>query len=262
MKFSNIILHILRFSVECCGTEVMSFQEKLGQTVIHVLRASFGYFMMFCVVTMNIWLLISVVVGSAIGYGVGKPLVANHIRDSFTSHGYNTARVDIWNHGRNRSERSKSWRYQAIQSTNLSISRHGEDETCSEKQVLDRKHFEKGDNGPEIIWIRRSSEDQRSQENNASEVFDETEVQLRYPDNVSSIASEDRSPKSRFKSTSKVINASFRSSKSETLSSRSSVNSLVRNVKDNHVSRNSSRASTGRFKPVSQQIRRQISDLT
>lgn len=251
---------------------VITCQEKVGQTVIQVMRVLFGYFMMLCVMTMNIWLLISVVIGAAVGYGVGKPIVANGIHDAVTSHGYDSAIVRISRRANRRSEVSRSWRYQAI-----SGSQFGKPEVCSKQstQEVDESVCSPGN---DIIWLRRSSE------NIAPDIPPDLnkneDVQVRThgdpvsasTSNVDSINSrESGSSFSRFRSTSKIINESFRSHKSDSESIKHLSNASVfsqespqiryhRNASrtPSKVSRTSS-VSSGRFKSVSRQINKEMS---
>lgn len=192
----------------------MTFGEKLGQSVIHLFRVLFAYFMMLCVMTMNVWLLVAVVTGAIVGYGVGKPLVANRIDDAITSYGYDSAAVKIHRRG-NRTERSKSWRYQPIVRSNRDVKTRltESDETFlddTEEFEFNSMHNENRNNGAEIIWIRRSTEELRLKQSKLSDVFDDSDE----THNFDSIRSEGRHSSrssNRFRSTSKVINDSFRS---------------------------------------------------
>lgn len=262
----------------CCGVEVVTVWEKLGQTSVQILRVICGYLMMYCVMTMNVWLLVSVVVGAAVGYGVGKPLVANMIQDSVTSHEYSTVRAQVFSHSRNRSERSKSWRYQPIQRPDYSHLKRDDEQGLSNTEVnLSSRYSERGDECTDVVWIRRSNEDLTSRQHDLSEVFDpsDTSVQTRHQEHFNSIKSTNTASSrsmSRFKSTSKVINESLLSWKSDIgskYSSDSQLNtSFLRNPdrsspggirKSGHVSRSASSSSTGRFKSVSKQIMKQLS---
>lgn len=48
--------------------------HHLRTTLIHALTAGVGYILMFCVMTMNVWLLVSVVLGSGVGHLIVRPL--------------------------------------------------------------------------------------------------------------------------------------------------------------------------------------------
>lgn len=274
------------YRAKCCGAPVVTFGEKLGQSIIQVLRVSFAYFLIVCVNTMNIWLLIAVVVGAAVGYGVGKPLLANSIDDSVTSHGYTTASLSISSRRNNRSERSKSWRYQQVNRPDLIIQKRPieDDETFTE-DLEGLNDSENTNNGADVIWIRRSTEELRPNPRDLNDVFDDPDVKIRTPEdsyNVDSIRSEgresSRSDSNRFRSTSKIINDSFRSYKSDnemrkystsaSTSANVSFDSQTLDSIDNRkrskrstskVSRNASTASGGRFKPVSREINRHMS---
>lgn len=278
------------FRPECCGVPVISFWEKLGQTIVYMLRVIFAYFAMFCLMTMNIWLLISIVVGALIGYGVGKPLVANQIHDSITSHGYESVQIKLTHPDghlkNNRSQRSRSWRYQPINRPDIVLKtrQFDEDLTFSDNGANDSR------SSADIVWIRRSSDDLRMKASESS-VFGESDMQVRTIDeplmtadstnNFDSIKSDGRQSTrsaSRFRSTSKVINDSFRSYKSESevakynASASTSANvSFESNTLDmldrrcrvpkrsaSKVSRSTS-TSSSRFKPVSREIMRQMS---
>ncbi|XP_045159326.2 uncharacterized protein LOC123524866 [Mercenaria mercenaria] len=281
---------IKRHGPECCGASVVTFGEKLGQSIIQMLRVVFAYFMMLCVMTMNVWLLIAVVVGAFVGYGVGKPLVANRIDDSFTSHGYDSVPAKVHRHGNNKSERSRSWRYQPIVKPNQDSKTRQidpDDIFLPGVEELDStsKYSNNARNGADIVWIRRSSEELRQRPSEISDVFEDSDIQLRSQDdtlNFDSIRSEGRhssQSSSRFRSTSKVINDSFRSYKSESemrkhsTSANTSLNvSFDSQMMDNSdrrhkesksstkkVNRTTSAASSSRFKPVSREIMRQMS---
>lgn len=290
---NEYLLHLRRVALtkpngpNCCGTSVVTFGEKLGQSVIHMLRVIIAYFMMYCVMTMNIWLLVAVVVGAVVGYGVGKPLVANRIDDAITSYGYDTAPVEIHRHG-NRSERSRSWRYQPIvrSSRDVKMKYIDSDEAFMDSPEvfdLNAKYHENSNNRNDIVWIRRSSEELRSRQSEVSDVFEDSDMQLRIPDdshNFDSVRSEGRHSSrssSRFRSTSKVINDSFRSYRSENEMREHSANTSLNLSFDSEISesvdkrhknpksssrkasRSLSAASSSRFKPVSREIMRQIS---
>ena len=270
----------------------MTFGEKLGQTVIQTLRVIFSFFMMLCVMTMNVWLLVAVVVGAFVGYGVGKPLLANRIEDTLTSHGYDTVSAQINRRGNNKSERSRSWRYQPIVKTNRDLKTRQDDTDDiffegEEELDLNAKYAKQESNGADIVWIRRSREDLRSRPSELSDVFDDSDTQLKSFDddsiNFDSIRSEGRHSSrssNRFRSTSKIINDSFRSYKSEheirrkpsssahTSLNTSSESHVIDNtdrkqgdssLKSNKVNRTKSTASNSRFKPVSREIMRQMS---
>lgn len=265
----------------------MTFGEKLGQSVIHMFRVLFAYFMMLCVMTMNVWLLVAVVTGAIVGYGVGKPLVANRIDDAITSYGYDSAAVKIHRRG-NRTERSKSWRYQPIVRSNRDVkTRLTESDEIflddTEEFEFNSTHNENRNNGAEIVWIRRSTEELRSKQSKLSDVFDDSDVQFTTSDethNFDSIRSEGRHSSrssSRFRSTSKVINDSFRSNsepRTHSTSASTSLNvSFESQIADTSTekrgkssksssrkaSRSTSTASSSRFKPVSREIMRQMS---
>lgn len=242
--------------------------------------------MIVCVMTMNVWLLVAVVVGAAVGYGVGKPLLANSIDDSVTSHGYTTASLKLSSRRNNRSERSKSWRYQQVHRPDLIVQKRSiEDDGAFTEDLEDLNYSDNTNNGADVVWIRRSTEDLRPNTRDLHDVFDDPDAQIRTPDdsyNFDSIRSEgresSRSDSNRFRSTSKIINDSFRSYKSDsemrkysTSTSTSANVSLDSQTLDsienrkrskrsaNKVSRNASTASGGRFKPVSREINRQMS---
>ena len=46
----------------------------LMQSAFHILRVIIGYILMLCVMTMNLWILASVLVGGGVGYFLFRPL--------------------------------------------------------------------------------------------------------------------------------------------------------------------------------------------
>ncbi|KAL4236416.1 hypothetical protein ACF0H5_004801 [Mactra antiquata] len=273
----------------CCGVPVVSLCEKLGQTIIYMLKVLFSYFALLCLMTMNIWLLVSLITGGFIGYGIGKPLIANQIKDTITTHGYDCIQLKLTHHGHlknNRSQRSISWRYQPINRPDIVVNtRQFDDDVTFSENCADTSRTSN-----DIVWIRRSSDDVRMAASESS-VFDDSELRsrtveefIRTPDstnNFDSITSAERHSNrsvSRFKSTSKVINESFRSYKRErevdkcntsvsasadvsfessTLDMSDTQNEILK-CSTNKVSRSTS-TSSARFKPISKQINRQMS---
>lgn len=213
----------------CCRTSAVTCREKLAQTVIQVFRVSCAYFMVMCIMTMNIWLLISISVGAAIGYGVGKPLVANNIADTISSHGYKTAAVKIIHRENSRSEMSKSWRYQQI-SGNCQLKLKPQKAEMHFSDDFDYKSNKARTNTTdisEIIWLRRSSEDLRRKTS-----FIQSERQLKDDTNQQShsisLENQMRSPSlDRFKSTSKVINETLKANASKCRVSSQNANVVV-----------------------------------
>ena len=45
----------------------------LMQSALHILRVIIGYILMLCVMTMNLWILASVLVGGGVGYFLFRP---------------------------------------------------------------------------------------------------------------------------------------------------------------------------------------------
>ena len=171
---------------------------------------------------MNIWILAAVVTGAAIGYGIGKPLVANAIMDIVTSHGYDITRVDQkgpFSKSHRASQRSSSWRYQPINvNDNLDgklmeiIS--GIEERNNENINTGKESKNSEENGAEIIWIRRSFADLQSE---SSEVFAsepdvnkvQPEVQLRnYSASLPSTSQRTNDSTSSFNSSSRLRSTS------------------------------------------------------
>ncbi|XP_060603742.1 uncharacterized protein LOC132756639, partial [Ruditapes philippinarum] len=141
----------------CCGSPLVTVGEKLGQTIIQLLRVIFSFFMMLCVMTMNVWLLVAVCVGAFVGYGVGKPLLANRIEDTLTSHGYDTVSASVNHRGNNKSERSRSWRYQPIIKTNQVLKTRQDDTDDiffegEDELDCNAKHIQQERNGADIVW--------------------------------------------------------------------------------------------------------------
>ena len=197
---------------------------------------------MLCVMTMNVWLLIAVSVGAGVGYLVGKPIVANAIADSVTSHGYKVANISVARNGNKVYQRSMSWRYQPI--SVLQKDNEIEFQELSNKSKQGKKgtaHSENGNvdnnkSGSEVIWIRRSFAEAEdtvtvtyNHETNAA--TDRDHVQIReqteqtpeqqqhniLSDSMTSRDSTTSRASGRFKSTSKVINQSFRSDGSDSV---------------------------------------------
>ncbi|WAR23759.1 COPT2-like protein [Mya arenaria] len=283
------LLHPQRLSrlhSECFGAPTISCGEKLGQTIIYTMRVSFAYFLMLCVMTMNIWLLVAVFVGSTVGYLVGKPLMANGIHDAISSHGYESVSLQISSGGRKnskRTERSLSWRYQPINVRKINSSKRGsdsvfEEELNSGKRIQTSSKIYKrdikpsqemagvaNDNDPNNVWLRKDSENLDSLDSNSGTADLQSSASI--DNQFDSIRSS-----SRFRSTSKIINSSLTSQRSTSNVSRQSSSSTIRIVQaspelqrgrthaeDAHVQRSASSASYGRFKPTSRQIRKQVS---
>ena len=229
--------------------------------------------------TMNIWLLVSVVIGACIGYAVGKPIVANGIHDAVTSHEYESVSVNLSRRGNRRSELSRSWRFHTVTDTQLEQSGGILTKNTNRRQTDE----DKLSNGSDVIWLRRSSTDlvsgvqpDRAQCPDTDSDNNKTESPNPSASNLDSIKFGSVRSYSRFRSTSKLINASFRSQRSFTdelskqssstsvfISGQSSPQTLPKQPKQasrtsSKVSRTSSTLS-GRFKPVSKTIMRQRS---
>ncbi|KAH3695720.1 uncharacterized protein LOC127862074 [Dreissena polymorpha] len=241
---SEYLLHLRRAArakknnSTCCGQPVVSCGEKLGQTVIHVMRVLFAYFLMLCVMTMNVWLMISVFVGAAVGHGVGKPIVANGTHDAISSHGYDSVGVSFNAARRNskRTERSLSWRYQPINMINpdhlIRPGKRGSDSVfgdVDDRQIVRNSKLivkpNNGDGGVNLVWLRKSSENLQSLSSEHSNMHDTKQVRHHHDSSQScpndildesskSLTDSASSSVRRFKPTSKVINDSFRSSRS------------------------------------------------
>jgi len=267
------------------------------------MRVTFAYFLMLCIMTMNIWLIVAVITGACVGYGVGKPIVANGIHDAVTSHGYDTATLSFSRARKNskRTERSMSWRYQPVNMINTRLtSKMGPDSVFDDggesDQVILHKYSVNKKNtaytdinksehtdvkptgNSDEIWLKRPP-NEAGQSQSAQDL---SHVQYHgsgddsaSPGDTDTVQSEGRQA-SRFRSTSKVINESFRSVKGNNgLSRQSSSSSTIRIIEaspkrersqqtyvpseDNRVARSVSTVSARRFKPVSQQIRKQMS---
>lgn len=259
---------------ECRGVPVVTCREKLGQTIVQVMRVIFGYFLMLCVMTMNVWLLTSVVVGAFVGYGVGKPIVANSIHDSVTSYGYESAAVGIFRRGNRRSEVSRSWKFQAVSDAHMQFEQTG----ALLSKPNNTQNADRLSTGSDVVWLRRSSEDIASATSTDRIQKDRDKddpAESLGASNFDSINSEGTGSSrsfSRFRSTSKVINDSFRSQRSYSQLTKQSSNASVftqespqlrpKHLQASRTSSKVSRASStssGRFKPVSKQIRRQMS---
>lgn len=245
----------------CCGTEVFGCCDKLVLSILLMIRVVVGYFMMLCVMTMNIWLLISVVVGAGIGYCICKPLVANLFTDSVSSYEYPVVRIktsdeedDVF--GGNVATRSQSWRFDPSSKRSMeSTGKRLMESVLSEQELED--HRKSGDysrytlrpspnqNAINVILIR----ERRPHAPNATDIKDEDDtVFIRNkedkPETRTAFSQTLPASYSRFKSTSLVINQTLKPDKLK--SQRQS------RVKSETSSR--SPKGSGRFKPISKVI--------
>ena len=230
-----------------------------------MIRVIVGYFMMLCVMTMNIWLLVSVILGAGIGYCIGKPIMANIFTDSVSAYEYPVVRVkpaddeeEVESFGGNVTARSQSWRFrstdkQTMESTGkrLMESVISDQETDSKRKSGDFSRYtlrpSSNKDAINVVLIRES----RPGVPSVSDIKDEDDIVfLRSkaddkPETRSAFSQTLPASQSRFRSTSLVINESFRSEKSP--SPRQS------RVKSGTGSGRSPKTG-GRFKPISKVI--------
>ena len=244
--------------------------EKLFLSILVIIRVVIGYFMMLCVMTMNIWLLVSVTLGAGIGYSICKPIIANRFVDSISPYEYPVVRLttpdedDDDDFVGNVAMRSHSWRYRPpskrlIESTGrrlMESTLSDQEGNVNQRLSGDYSRFSlrprsSNQNGINVISIRESKRGTTTAL--VSDVKDEEDaVFLRDksdngPETRTTFSQTFPSPQSRFKSTSLVINQAF---KSESLPSQrqSRVNSGT-------GARSSRSPKTGgRFQPISKVI--------
>ena len=249
----------------CCGIEVFSCCEKFVLSILLLIRVIVGYFMMLCVMTMNIWVLVSVILGAGIGYCIGKPVIANIFTDSVTAYEYPVVRIKPTDEeeesfgGGNVTSRSQSWRFKptdkrTMENTGrrLMESVISDQETDSQRKSGDFSRYtlrpSSNKDAINVVLIRES----RPGAPSVSDIKDEDDlVFLRSKEDVkpetrTAFSQTLPASQSRFRSTSLVINESFRSDKSH--SPKQS------RVKSRTSSGGRSPKSGGRFKPISKVI--------
>ena len=254
---------------KCCGTEIFSCCEKFFLSILVIVRVIIGYFMMLCVMTMNIWLLVSVTVGAGIGYSIGKPVIANIFVDTFSPYEYPVARLktdedDDDEFVGNVTARSHSWRYRIpskrlIESTGkrlmestLSDRGGNSSQRLSGDYSRHKLHPNHSDNNAlTVIPVRESKPSAIAR--HISDVKDEDDIVFlrdrtdNGPDTRANFSQTLTPLQSRFKSTSLVINESLRSDGSQ---------SPGQNKINSHTSGRTSVSpkTSGRFQPISKVI--------
>ena len=238
--------------------------EKFVLSILLMIRVIIGYFMMLCVMTMNIWLLVSVILGAGIGYCIGKPVMANLFTDSVTAYEYPVVRIkptdddDESFGGGNVTSRSQSWRFKptdrrTLENTGrrLMESVMSDHETDSQRKSGDFSRYtlrpSSNKDAINVVLVRES----RPGAPSISDIKIEDDIvflrskEEDKPETRTAYSQTLPASQSRFRSTSLVINESFRSEKSH--SPRQS------RVKSRTYSARSSK-SVGRFKPISKVI--------
>lgn len=247
----------------CCGVDVFGCCEKFFMSILVVIRVIVGYFMMLCIMTMNIWLLVSVILGAGIGYAIGKPVIANIFTDSISSYEYPVVRVkpsddDDEEFGGNITARSQSWRYRPTSKRLMeSTGKRLMESTAAHDDVSQRQkdNFTRYTLRPNssnqdainVILVRESKHGARVP--HVTDIKDEDDIVfLRAkaddtPETRTAYSQTLPASHNRFKSTSLVINQSFRST--------SSYSPRQSRVKSGTSSSSRSPKGSGRFKPIS-----------
>lgn len=74
-------IHLIEYKVPKLKRHEKSFYNRsnvaimLARSVLHIFRVLVGYILMLCVMTMNLWILASVVLGCGIGYFLLRPWI-------------------------------------------------------------------------------------------------------------------------------------------------------------------------------------------
>lgn len=71
----------IKFSIDIDSGTKIKLQDKIIITLIHLAIALFIYILMFCVMTYNLWIILSILLGNSVGYAIfgfsGKTTLRN-----------------------------------------------------------------------------------------------------------------------------------------------------------------------------------------